>query len=165
MLNSADNAPDTSRFFTTALADTDPELAGAIEKELGRQQNEIELIASENIVSRAVLEAAGLGAHQQICRGLSRPALLRRLPVRRHRRAARHRPRDRELFGCGFANVQANSGSQANQAVLLGLAKPGDTLLGMSLDAGGHLTHGARPNLSLASGSTPSSTASPRTPI
>ncbi len=134
-------------FFTGSLASGDPELLEAINKELTRQQNEIELIASENIVSRAVLEAQGSVLTNKYAEGY---------PGRRYYGGCEYVDiverlaieRVKELFGCEFANVQANSGSQANQSVLLALAKPGDTLLGMSLDAGGHLTHGARPNMS-----------------
>jgi len=138
---------DTSRFFTAPLLETDPELASAIQKEFGRQQDEIELIASENIVSKAVLEAVGSVLTNKYAEGY---------PGRRYYGGCQYVDiaeqlaidRAKTLFGCGFANVQASSGSQANQSVLLGLAKAGDTILGMSLDAGGHLTHGARPNLS-----------------
>ncbi len=145
MLNTTDNSSET--FFKANLSETDPDLADAIAKELGRQQNEIELIASENIVSRAVLEAAGSVLTNKYAEGY---------PGRRYYGGcqfvdiAEELAIDRatKLFGCGFANVQANSGSQANQSVLLALLKPGDTILGMSLDAGGHLTHGAKPNLS-----------------
>ncbi len=134
-------------FFTSSLSKTDPELNAAIEQELGRQRDEIELIASENIVSRAVLEAVGSVLTNKYAEGY---------PGRRYYGGcqfvdiAEQLAIDRAtaLFGCGYANVQASSGSQANQSVLLGLAKAGDTILGMSLDAGGHLTHGARPNLS-----------------
>ncbi|MEQ8401641.1 MAG: serine hydroxymethyltransferase [Roseitalea porphyridii] len=134
-------------FFGDDLASRDPEIAGAIGKELGRQQQEIELIASENIVSRAVLEAQGSVMTNKYAEGY---------PGRRYYGGCQYVDiaeelaidRAKELFGCGFANVQPNSGSQANQAVMLALAKPGDTILGMSLDAGGHLTHGARPNMS-----------------
>jgi len=137
----------TDTFFSQSLRDTDPEIFGAIEKELGRQQQEIELIASENIVSRAVLEAQGSIMTNKYAEGY---------PGRRYYGGCQYVDiaeslaieRVTKLFGCGYANVQPNSGSQANQAVLLALAKPGDTVLGMSLDAGGHLTHGARPNLS-----------------
>lgn len=134
-------------FFTTPLSKADPELHAAVQQELGRQQNEIELIASENIVSQAVLEAVGSVLTNKYAEGY---------PGRRYYGGcqfvdiAEQLAIDRAttLFGCGYANVQASSGSQANQSVLLGLAKAGDTILGMSLDAGGHLTHGARPNLS-----------------
>ncbi len=134
-------------FFGDDLASCDPEIAGAIGKELGRQQQEIELIASENIVSRAVLEAQGSVMTNKYAEGY---------PGRRYYGGCQYVDiaeelaidRAKELFGCGFANVQPNSGSQANQAVMLALAKPGDTILGMSLDAGGHLPHGARPNMS-----------------
>jgi glycine hydroxymethyltransferase len=138
---------DLTAFFTAPLSETDPELYSAIERELGRQRDEIELIASENIVSKAVLEAAGSALTNKYAEGY---------PGRRYYGGcqfvdvAERLAIDRAtaLFGCGFANVQANSGSQANQSVLLALLKPGDAILGMSLDAGGHLTHGAKPNLS-----------------
>jgi glycine hydroxymethyltransferase len=133
--------------FNRTLADADPAVFGSIQSELGRQRHEIELIASENIVSRAVLEAQGSVMTNKYAEGY---------PGRRYYGGCHFVDiaeelaieRIKQLFDCGFANVQPNSGSQANQAVLLALAKPGDTLLGMSLDAGGHLTHGAKPNLS-----------------
>jgi len=136
-----------SRFFTDDVADADPEVAAAIDAETSRQQHEIELIASENIVSRAVLAAQGSVLTNKYAEGY---------PGRRYYGGCRHVDvtesiaieRATRLFGCGFANVQPHSGSQANQAVLLALAKPGDVVVGMSLAAGGHLTHGARPNLS-----------------
>ncbi len=134
-------------FFTQALADRDPEIFGAITKELGRQRDEIELIASENIVSAAVMEAQGSVMTNKYAEGY---------PGRRYYGGCQFVDiaeelaiaRACELFGCGFANVQPNSGSQANQGVFTALLKPGDTILGMSLDAGGHLTHGAAPNQS-----------------
>lgn len=134
-------------FFNETLADRDPAIFGAIGQELGRQRHEIELIASENIASRAVLEAQGSVMTNKYAEGY---------PGRRYYGGchfvdiAENLAIERvcELFGCEFANVQPNSGSQANQAVYMSLAKPGDTILGMSLDAGGHLTHGARPNQS-----------------
>jgi glycine hydroxymethyltransferase len=134
-------------FFNRPLAQADAALFGAIEKELGRQQQEIELIASENIVSRAVLEAQGSIMTNKYAEGY---------PGRRYYGGCQYVDiaeelaieRVTKLFDCEFANVQPNSGSQANQAVMLALSKPGDTILGMSLDAGGHLTHGARPNMS-----------------
>ncbi len=134
-------------FFTESLADRDPELFGAIRKELGRQRDEIELIASENIVSRAVLEAQGSVLTNKYAEGY---------PGRRYYGGCQYVDiaeslaieRAKDLFGCGFANVQPNSGSQANQGVFQALIQPGDTILGMSLDAGGHLTHGAKPNQS-----------------
>jgi glycine hydroxymethyltransferase len=137
--------PDS--FFSAPLAEADPDIAAAIAAELKRQQNEIELIASENIVSRAVLEAQGSVMTNKYAEGY---------PGRRYYGGCQHVDvaeqlaidRVTRLFGCRFANVQPSSGSQANQAVFLALAKPGDTILGMSLDAGGHLTHGAAPNLS-----------------
>ena len=134
-------------FFSEPLASRDPELFGAIEKELGRQRHEIELIASENIVSRAVMEAQGSVMTNKYAEGY---------PGKRYYGGcqyvdiAENLAIDRacRLFGCAFANVQPNSGSQANQGVFQALLKPGDTILGMSLDAGGHLTHGAAPNQS-----------------
>ncbi len=135
------------RFFTAPLADSDPELAAAIGAELHRQQDGIELIASENIVSAAVLEAQGSVLTNKYAEGY---------PGRRYYGGCVYVDvaeslaidRARRLFGCGFANVQPHSGAQANQAVFLALLQPGDTVLGMSLAAGGHLTHGAAPNLS-----------------
>jgi len=134
-------------FFTQSLAETDPELAGSIAQELKRQQSEIELIASENIVSKAVLEAQGSVLTNKYAEGY---------PGRRYYGGCEYVDiaenlaieRAKQLFDCGFANVQPNSGSQANQGVYQALIKPGDTILGMSLDAGGHLTHGAKPNQS-----------------
>ena len=116
-------------------------------RETDRQRYEIELIASENIVSRAVLEAAGSPLTNKYAEGY---------PGRRYYGGCQYVDeaetlaieRAKKLFDCNFANVQPSSGSQANQAVLLALAKPGDTILGLSLAAGGHLTHGAAPNLS-----------------
>jgi glycine hydroxymethyltransferase len=138
---------NTDPFFESDLAERDPEIFSAIRKELGRQQHEIELIASENIVSRAVLEAQGSVMtnkyaegypHKRYYGGCQYVDIAEDLAIDRVTR----------LFGCKYANVQPNSGSQANQAVNLALAKPGDVILGMSLDAGGHLTHGAKPNMS-----------------
>jgi glycine hydroxymethyltransferase len=134
-------------FFAETLADRDPELAGAITDELGRQRHEIELIASENIVSRAVLEAQGSVLTNKYAEGY---------PGRRYYGGCQFVDvaetlaivRAKQLFGAGFANVQPNSGSQANQAVFLALMQPGDTFLAMDLAAGGHLTHGAKPNVS-----------------
>ena len=134
-------------FFNRSLADADAAVFGSIEKELGRQQQEIELIASENIVSRAVLEAQGSIMTNKYAEGY---------PARRYYGGCQYVDvaeelaieRITKLFDCSFANVQPHSGSQANQSVFLALTKPGDTILGMSLDAGGHLTHGARPNIS-----------------
>ncbi|WGH79322.1 serine hydroxymethyltransferase [Jannaschia ovalis] len=134
-------------FFTRSLSETDPEIAEATRQELGRQRDEIELIASENIVSRAVMEAQGGVMTNKYAEGY---------PGRRYYGGCQFvdvaetlaRDRAKQLFGCGFANVQPNSGSQANQGVFTALLQPGDTILGMSLDAGGHLTHGAKPNQS-----------------
>ena len=135
------------RFFGASLAETDPELAAAIAGELARQQDGIELIASENIVSAAVLEAQGSVLTNKYAEGL---------PGRRYyggcaevdRAEQLAIDRARQLFNCAFANVQPHSGAQANQAVYLALLQPGDTTLGMSLASGGHLSHGAAPNLS-----------------
>ena len=148
-MNSALVKPDLvpDGFFSDELRDADPELFGSIRDELGRQRHEVELIASENIASRAVMEAQGSVMTNKYAEGY---------PGRRYyggcqfvdRAEALAIERVTTLYGCAYANVQPNSGSQANQAVLLAFAKPGDTILGMSLDAGGHLTHGARPNLS-----------------
>ncbi|EDQ06980.1 Serine hydroxymethyltransferase 2 [Sulfitobacter indolifex] len=136
-----------SDFFTKSLADSDPAIAAAIGDELGRQRDEIELIASENIVSAAVLEAQGSIMTNKYAEGY---------PGRRYYGGCEHVDvaenlaieRACKLFDCQFANVQPNSGSQANQGVFTALLQPGDTILGMSLDAGGHLTHGAKPNQS-----------------
>ena len=134
-------------FFTEPLSSRDPELFGAVTQELGRQRHEIELIASENIVSRAVMEAQGSVMTNKYAEGY---------PGKRYYGGCQYVDiaenlaieRACKLFGCNFANVQPNSGSQANQGVFQALIKPGDTILGMSLDAGGHLTHGAAPNQS-----------------
>lgn len=138
--------PD-SAFFTQSLAAQDPEIYDAIGKELTRQRDEIELIASENIVSKAVLEAQGSIMTNKYAEGYSGRRyyggcefvdVAENLAIERACK----------LFNCDFANVQPNSGSQANQGVFQALLQPGDTILGMSLDAGGHLTHGAKPNQS-----------------
>ena len=137
----------SSGFFTAGLAERDPELLESLRGELKRQQSEIELIASENIVSRAVLEAQGSVLTNKYAEGY---------PGRRYYGGCEHVDiaedlairRACELFDCPFANVQPHSGAQANQAVLLALISPGDTVMGLSLAAGGHLTHGAPPNLS-----------------
>jgi glycine hydroxymethyltransferase len=144
-----DPRTDTSlqRFFSAPLAETDPELAAAIGRELHRQRDGIELIASENVVSAAVLEAQGSVLTNKYAEGY---------PGRRYYGGCAYVDiaetlaieRAKRLFHCAFANVQPHSGAQANQAVFLALCRPGDTVLGMSLDAGGHLTHGAAPNLS-----------------
>ncbi|MDX1785153.1 MAG: serine hydroxymethyltransferase [Roseovarius sp.] len=136
-----------SGFFTESLATRDPEIFGAVTDELGRQRGEIELIASENIVSSAVMEAQGTVLTNKYAEGY---------PGRRYYGGCQFVDvaetlaidRAKQLFGCEFANVQPNSGSQANQGVMQALLQPGDTILGMSLDAGGHLTHGAAPNQS-----------------
>jgi glycine hydroxymethyltransferase len=134
-------------FFSEPLESRDPELFGAIRGELKRQQDEIELIASENIVSAAVMEAQGSVMTNKYAEGY---------PGRRYYGGCEWVDvaenlaieRAKELFGVGFANVQPNSGSQANQGVFTALMQPGDTILGMNLASGGHLTHGAPPNQS-----------------
>ncbi|GHG91475.1 serine hydroxymethyltransferase [Pseudodonghicola xiamenensis] len=141
------SAPSETGFFTQSLAERDPEIAKAIGLELGRQRDEIELIASENIVSAAVLEAQGSILTNKYAEGY---------PGKRYYGGCEFVDiaeqlaidRAKQLFGCEFVNVQPNSGSQANQGVYQALIQPGDTILGMSLDAGGHLTHGAKPNQS-----------------
>ncbi|MBU6497880.1 MAG: serine hydroxymethyltransferase [Rhodospirillales bacterium] len=146
-MNELSSAASLARFFSAPLAETDPEVAAAIGHELVRQQDGIELIASENIVSAAVLEAQGSVLTNKYAEGY---------PGRRYYGGCVHVDvaeqlaidRARKLFDCAFANVQPHSGAQANQAVFLALLNPGDTILGMSLAAGGHLTHGAAPNLS-----------------
>lgn len=142
------HASDTATsFFTTPLNAADPELADAIAREIRRQQEQVELIASENIVSRAVLEAQGSPLTNKYAEGY---------PGKRYYGGCEFVDiaeelaisRARQLFNCAYVNVQPNSGSQANQAVFLALLKPGDKILGLDLAAGGHLTHGARPNMS-----------------
>ncbi len=134
-------------FFTETLSTRDPELFKSITNELGRQRDEIELIASENIVSAAVMEAQGSVMTNKYAEGY---------PGRRYYGGCQYvdvaenlaMDRAKQLFGCDFANVQPNSGSQANQGVFQALIQPGDTILGMNLASGGHLTHGAAPNQS-----------------
>ena len=146
-MNEQTAAASHARFFSASLAETDPALAAALGAELRRQQDGIELIASENIVSAAVLEAQGSVLTNKYAEGY---------PGRRYyggcfevdKAEQLAIDRARQLFGCAYANVQPHSGAQANQAVFLALIQPGDTILGMSLAAGGHLTHGAAPNLS-----------------
>ncbi|MGI9230264.1 MAG: serine hydroxymethyltransferase [Methylocystis sp.] len=131
-----------SGFFTTSVAQSDPELAKAIDLELGRQRHEIVLIASENIVSKAVLEAQGSVLTNKYAEGY---------PGKRYYGGCQFvdiaenlaLDRAKKLFGCSYANVQPNSGSQANQAVFLALLQPGDTYLGIDLAAGGHINHGS----------------------
>lgn len=138
------NAVHPDGFFTRTVRQTDSAVADAIAAELHREQTQIELIASENIVSRAVLEAQGSVFTNKYAEGY---------PGRRYYQGCHPSDlveqlaidRAKQLFGCGFVNVQPHSGAQANGAVMLALTKPGDTILGMSLDAGGHLTHGAKP--------------------
>src|SRR5438128_4761118 len=145
--HSSVHATGAADFLGDTLLQADPEIAAAIDRELGRQQFQIELIVSENIVSRAVLEAQGSVMTNKYAEGY---------PGRRYyggcqfvdiaenlaiERACR-------LFDCRFANVQPNSGSQANQAVFMALMRPGDTFMGLDLASGGHLTHGSPVNLS-----------------
>ena len=136
-----------AQFFSSSLEQADKDLFDSISQELSRQQNQIELIASENIVSKAVLEAQGSIMTNKYAEGYSAKRyyggcefvdIAENLAIERLK----------QVYGCAYANVQPHSGAQANQAVFLALIKPGDTILGMSLDAGGHLTHGSRPNQS-----------------
>jgi glycine hydroxymethyltransferase len=139
------SAPDS--FFSASLEQADPEIAAAINGELGRQRHEVELIASENIVSRAVLEAQGSVMTNKYAEGYPGARyyggcewvdVAENLAI----------DRAKKLFGANFANVQPNSGSQMNQAVFLALLQPGDTFMGLDLAAGGHLTHGSPVNMS-----------------
>ncbi|MFZ4603944.1 MAG: serine hydroxymethyltransferase [Caulobacterales bacterium] len=147
MTTSPQSLGDASAFFAAGLADADPELARAVADEMSRQQRQVELIASENIVSRAVLEAQGSVLTNKYAEGYPRRRyyggcefvdVAEQLAIDRAKR----------LFDCAYANVQPHSGAQANQAVFLALLQPGDAFLGMDLAAGGHLTHGAPANLS-----------------
>ena len=146
-LNATGGAPDDNGFFTQDGVDRDPEVFTSLADELHRQQTQIELIASENIVSRAVLQAQGSVLTNKYAEGY---------PGRRYYGGCEYVDvveqlaieRAKEIFGCSFANVQPHSGSQANQAAFMAILKPGDTIMGMSLAAGGHLTHGAPPNQS-----------------
>ena len=147
-MSNANAAKTTHRgFFSASFAESDPDLNRAITGELSRQQDQIELIASENIVSRAVLEATGSVLTNKYAEGY---------PERRYYGGCEYVDvaeelaidRAKQLFKCGFANVQPHSGAQANGAVYFALLQPGDTILGLSLSAGGHLSHGAAPNLS-----------------
>ncbi|HLJ69800.1 MAG TPA: serine hydroxymethyltransferase [Roseiarcus sp.] len=143
----ADGRIRSNSFFSAPLAEADPEIAKAVELELGRQRDEIELIASENIVSRAVLEAQGSVMTNEYAEGY---------PGRRYYGGCQFVDiaeklaieRACKLFSCKFANVQPNSGSQANQGVFMALMQPGDTFMGLDLAAGGHLTHGSPVNMS-----------------
>ncbi|GLT02018.1 serine hydroxymethyltransferase 2 [Sphingobium jiangsuense] len=134
-------------FFSADVATRDPAVAAAIGKELKREQGQIELIASENIVSKAVLEAQGSVFTNKYAEGYPGKRYYQGCePSDEVERLAIDRAK--QLFDCGFVNVQPHSGAQANGAVMLALTQPGDTIMGLSLDAGGHLTHGARPALS-----------------
>ncbi len=146
-MTNANPSTQLNHFFHESLASRDPAVRGTLLRELERQQSQVELIASENIVSRAVLEAQGSVFTNKYAEGY---------PGKRYYGGCEFADevealaieRIKQLFGAKFANVQPHSGAQANGAVMLALAKPGDTVLGMSLDAGGHLTHGAKPALS-----------------
>jgi len=146
-MSAAASLPLFPNFFSATLAETDPEIAEAIKNELGRQQHEIELIASENIVSKAVLEAQGSIMTNKYAEGY---------PGKRYYGGCQYVDvaetlaieRAKQLFGAAFANVQPNSGSQMNQAVFLALLQPGDTFMGLDLNSGGHLTHGSPVNMS-----------------
>jgi glycine hydroxymethyltransferase len=147
MSTAAANDIQANGFFTQSLAERDPEISGWIDKELHRQQDKIELIASENITSRAVLEAQGSILTNKYAEGY---------PGRRYYGGCEYVDeietiaieRAKKLFGCDFANVQPNSGSQMNQAVFLALLEPGDSFMGLDLNSGGHLTHGHPMNMS-----------------
>src|SRR6201985_723677 len=140
-------ASDVEALFTAPLSEADPEIAEAIGLELGRQRDEIELIASENFVSRAVLEAQGSGLANKYAEGL---------PGRRYYGGCQFVDiaetlaiqRVTKLFGCRFANVQPHSGASANTAAFMAMMAPGDTFMGLNLAAGGHLTHGSPVNMS-----------------
>ena len=143
-MTAAQKTSASDNFFTASLQERDPDLFQSIRDELGRQQHQIELIASENVVSRAVLEAQGSVLTNKYAEGY---------PGRRYYGGCEYVDvaeslaieRAKKLFDCTYVNVQPHSGAQANGAVFMALLKPGDTILGMSLDAGGHLTHGAPP--------------------
>lgn len=147
MLHKSADEVRSDGFFSEDLIQADPELQATLAAELGRQQDQIELIASENIVSKAVLQAAGTVLTNKYAEGY---------PGRRYYGGCEHVDdterlaieRAKALFGCEYVNVQPHAGAQANEAVFLALIKPGETIMGMSLAAGGHLTHGARPNIS-----------------
>src|SRR6266404_3680273 len=138
---------DVANLFTASLAEADPEVADVIKRELSRQRDEIELIASENIVSKAVLEAQGSVLTNKYAEGL---------PGRRYYGGCQYVDdaenlaieRVTRLFGCKFANVQPHSGASANIAAFMALMAPGDTFMGLNLAAGGHLTHGSPVNMS-----------------
>lgn len=146
-MSKADVTSDKNSFFKGSLAQSDPDIMGAINSELGRQQHEIELIASENIVSTAVMQAQGSVMTNKYAEGY---------PGKRYYGGCEHVDtaetlaieRAKKLFDCDYANVQPHSGAQANQAVFLALVEPGITFMGMDLSAGGHLTHGSPVNLS-----------------
>ncbi len=147
MATAAGRREAQASFFTASVAESDPDVSAAIGRELQRQQHEIELIASENIVSRAVLEAAGSVLTNKYAEGY---------PGHRYYGGCQYVDqvetlaieRAKQLFGCGFANVQPHSGASANQAAFMALMRPGDTYMGLSLECGGHLTHGSPVNYS-----------------
>src|SRR5262249_19884679 len=144
---SSPKAANADAMFSASLAQTDPEIADVVRRELGRQRDEIELIASENIVSRAVLEAQGSVLTNKYAEGL---------PGKRYYGGCQFVDiaqtlaieRVKKIFGCGLANVQPPSGASANAAAFMALMQPGDTFLGLNLAAGGHLTHGSPVNMS-----------------
>jgi glycine hydroxymethyltransferase len=147
MTSTAGRGPQEAAFFTQSLTNSDPDLAAAIEQEHMRQQGDVELIASENYVSQAVLEAQGSVLTNKYAEGY---------PGKRYYGGCEFvdlaeelaRDRAKKLFNCSYVNVQPHSGAQANQVVFLALLKPGDTFMGLNLAAGGHLTHGSPVNLS-----------------
>jgi len=147
MMSNAGRGPDEAAFFTQSLTKSDPDLAAVIERESARQQSDVELIASENYVSQAVLEAQGSLLTNKYAEGY---------PGKRYYGGCEFvdqaeelaRERARQLFNCSYVNVQPHSGAQANQVVFLAMLKPGDTFMGLDLAAGGHLTHGSPVNLS-----------------
>ena len=143
-MKSTYTSSDLEQFFSAKLPDTDGAIQVAIDLEIKRQEQQIELIASENIVSKAVMETQGTVLTNKYAEGY---------PGRRYYGGCEHVDlvetlaidRAKQIFDAQYVNVQPHSGAQANGAVMLALMQPGDTILGMSLDAGGHLTHGARP--------------------
>src|SRR6201982_2586207 len=138
---------DVANLFTASLAEADPEVADVVKRELSRQRDEIELIASENIVSKAVLEAQGSVLTNKYAEGLPGRRYYGGCQVVDNTEKLAIRPVP-PLFGCGFANVQPHSGASANAAAFMALMQPGDTFMGLNLAAGGHLSHGLSANMS-----------------
>jgi glycine hydroxymethyltransferase len=147
MSTAKSTSPSMDMFFSASLVQSDPALADIVARELDRQRHEIELIASENIVSRAVLEMAGTVLTNKYAEGYPGKRYYGGCQVVDEAETLAIE-RAKQLFGCAYANVQPNSGSQANQAVFLALLQPGDTFMGLDLNAGGHLTHGSPVNMS-----------------